>query len=371
MATVLTIDYMIHRYPSAGSSARATALAKTCFVFAIFGCSYYSQDLLNAGADGSGSSPSSGTAGTSAQGGSAGGQGPIGDMAGNGGVGSGTGSSGGSDAASGAGVGAGGDLGAGGEGGAAGVDADACPDDPEKLAPEQCGCGVAETCAALQAALVHRYDFGQKGMSATDARGDADAAIVGASAAQGKVTFDGSTDAYVDLPNGMISALQDASFEVWLEWGGGSVWTRILDFGVSDEGEGNQGLYPPNYLYLTPSDGQSGNALRAAFSSNGINNEISVRASKPLAVGSTQHLVLVVDDSNDELRLYLNGSLSAMNGFTGHLSSLNDVNNWLGRSNFLDGPLKASIEEFRVYDVALDAALVEASHGFGPNPSFL
>jgi hypothetical protein len=367
---------MIHRSPRAGSSAHARALAKTWAVLALCGCSYYSQDLLSGGgADGSGSASSSGTGGTSNATGSTGGQGPI-DMAGAGSGAVSSGSSGGSDAASGAssdaGAGAGGDAGdsaAGGEGGTTGVDG--CPDDPDKLTPGQCGCGVAETCAALQAALVHRYNFGQNGTTVSDTRGDAHALIVGASAAQGKVTFDGTAEAYVDLPNGMIKALQDASFEVWLEWGGGPVWQRILDFGVSDKGEGNQGLYPPNYLYLTPSDGQSGNALRAAFTSNGINNEVSVRASKPLAIGSLQHVVLVVDDSDDELRLYLNGSLSAMIGFSGHLSSLNDVNNWLGRSNFLDKPLKASIEEFRVYDVALDSSLVEASHGFGPNPSFL
>ena len=361
-----------------GSRAVARASA-TWAVLAVFGCSYYSQDLLSGGgADGSGSATSSGAGGTSSPMGAAGGQGPIGDGGGGaatGGTGS-TGSTGGvggdSGSSSGAGAGAGGDDGDGGDGGDGGAaELDACPDDPEKLAPGQCGCGVAEACADLEAALAHRYDFSQKGTTASDLRGGAHALIVGTSAAQGKVTFDGSTVAYVDLPNGMISALQDASFEVWLEWVDGAVWTRIFDFGISDKGEGNQGLYPPTYLYLTPSDGKSGNAMRAAFSSNGINNEVAVRASKPLAIGSLQHLVLVVDDTNDELRLYVNGSLSAMNGFTEHLSSLNDVNNWLGRSNFQDAPLQGSIEEFRVYDVALDSAAVAASHEFGPNPSFL
>jgi hypothetical protein len=357
------------------SRALSSAFARTCAVLAIAGCSYYSEDLLNGRTDGSGSSPSSGAGGTSMHSGSAGGQG-AGDTGGASTGTAGTGSTGGTEAAAGsssfAGAGSGGEFGDGGAGGEGGAtDLDACPDDPDKVAPGHCGCGVAEICAVLEAALVHRYDFDQKGTTANDLRGDAHALIVGTSAAQGKVTFDGSADAYVDLPNGVISTLQDASFEIWLEWGGGAVWTRILDFGVSDKGEGNQGSYPPNYLYLTPSDGKSGNALRAAFTSNGINNEVAVRASKPLAVGSPQHLVLVVDDSNDELRLYLNGSLSAMNGFTEHLSSLNDVNNWLGRSNYLDPPLKGSIEEFRVYDVALDAALVQASHDFGPNPSFL
>lgn len=309
------------------------------------------------------------------KGGSAASQDPVGDAGGLGGAGSGMGGSAGiggagdGSSSDGGAAGAVGDGGAGAEGGAAAVDA--CPDDPDKLVPGQCGCGIAETCAALKAALVHRYAFDQKGTSASDTSGDADAVIVGTSAAQGKVTFDGSTDAYVDLPNGMISALGDASFETWLEWGGGSVWQRIFDFGISDKGEGNQGFSPPTYLCLTPSDGKTGNALLAAFTSNGISNETVVRTSKPLAIGSQQHIVLVIDDSNDELRLYLNGALSAMNGFTGHLASLNDVNNWLGRSNFVDPPLKGSIEEFRVYDVALDASLVAASNGFGPNPSFL
>jgi hypothetical protein len=347
---------------------------------AVFGCSYYSQDLLSGdGANGGGSAASSGVGGSSSSTGAAAGQGPNGEGGGGAISGSGTGSAGstggsGAEAGStsGSAAGAGGDLGDSGAGGEGGMpEVDACPDDPEKLEPGQCGCGVSEICAVLEAALVHRYDFGQKGTAASDLRGDAHALIVGTAAAQGKVTFDGSAAAYVDLPNGIISTLQDASFEIWLDWGGGAVWTRILDFGISDKGEGNQGLYPPTYLYLTPSDGKSGNALRAAFTSNGINNEVAVRASKPLAIGSAQHLVLVVDDTNDELRLYLNGSLSAMNGFTEHLSSLNDVNNWLGRSNFVDPPLKGSIEEFRVYDVALDSALVAASHDFGPNPSFL
>jgi hypothetical protein len=297
-------------------------------------------------------------------------------MSGVGAGGSGAAHTGGSGAEAGSGSDAGAGLGgepsntgAGGEAGAGKVDA--CPEDPDKLEPGQCGCGFAESCADLRAALVHRYDFSQDGQIAADTRGDADGAIVGVSAAQGKVTFDGSASAYVDLPNGIISALHDASFEIWLEWGGGSPWQRIFDFGTSDKGEGNQGSSPPAYLYLTPSDGKSGNALRAAFTSNGIGNEAVVRASKPLAVGSLQHIVLVVDDTGDELRLYLNGSLCAMNGFAGSLSSLTDVNNWVGRSNFLDAPLKASIEELRIYDVALDASLVEASYGLGPNPSFL
>ena len=42
----------------------------------------------------------------------------------------------------------------------------------------------------------------------------------------------------------------------------------------------------------------------------------------------------VFDDSNDQMRLYLDGQLEGSAVFTGALSSLTDNNNWLGRSQF-------------------------------------
>jgi hypothetical protein len=225
----------------------------------------------------------------------------------------------------------------------------------------------------LKAALAHRYSFEMSGALATDPIGGADADIVGVLAADGRVTFaGGTTAAYVDLPNGIISALGDASFEAWLEWSGGSAWQRIFDFGSNDAGEGNQGT-GQSYLYLTPREGitGSGNPLRASFSLNGTGGETTVKTSAPLPTTSLQHVVLVVDDTNDQLRLYLNGELSAQTSFNGSLSSLNDVNNWLGRSNYKDPHLGGSIEEFRIYGAALSDAQVAASSGFGPNPAFL
>jgi len=247
---------------------------------------------------------------------------------------------------------------------------DSCPDDPSKLEPGQCGCGIPESCTALKAALAHRYSFDEKGMVAVDSIGTAEGTIVGASANLGKVSFDGTAVTYVDLPNGLISSLKDASFELWLEWAGGDFWQRIFDFGTNDLGENNQGA-GTTYLYLTPSDGSTGNVLRASFTINGLNDETALRASAALPKNTVQHLVLVVDDTKNELRIYLNGSVTALGGFSQSLSSLKDVNNWLGRSNYKDPPFKGSIDEFRIYKTALTAAQIEASYAFGPNPDFL
>jgi hypothetical protein len=342
-------------------------------LFSSGACSYYSDDLLaglavgDGGAGAASSDPGAGRAGdevaSSAQGG-----GGSGSTAGSGGSDAGgtstsAGSAGNPEPAAGAPDTT--SAGAGGDG-----PIDACPDDPNKLVPGQCGCGVPESCIGLKDGLAHRYSFDKPGTVAVDSVGGKNGAIVGASAAMGKVVFDGTAAAYVDLPNGTISALKDASFEIWLTWGGGSIWQRIFDFGTNSKGEGNQGE-GTTYLYLSPSDGWSGNALRASFSLAGVGAETVARGSAPLPTGSTQHLVLVVDDSKNQLRLYLNGSVAAVTGFSQSLSGLTDVNNWVGRSNFADAPLKATIEEFRIYKVALTDAQVTASFGFGPNPSFL
>jgi hypothetical protein len=294
-----------------------------------------------------------------------------------GGAGSGTGGTGGTDPGPGMGgvpemVGGAPDIAEAGAGTGAGGQPpeDACPNDPNKVAPGQCGCGFPESCVQLKAGLVHRYNFNKDGTQALDSVGTAHGTIVNASASKGKLAFDGTAAAYVDLPNGIVSSLKDASFEIWLQWGGGSVWQRIFDFGTNDKGEGNQGS-GTTYLYLTPSDGGTGNVLRASFSLNGLGSETTVRASAPLPTTSVQHLVVVIDDTQNELRLYLNGSVSALTGFNQSLASLKDVNNWVGRSNYLDSPLKATIDEVRIYNVALTQAQVAASNSFGPNPSFL
>jgi hypothetical protein len=349
------------------------AFAALSLITLVAGCSVYTEGLLLAGNAGTrGEGAASGAGQMQVYGGA-----PANNAGAEGGGTSGAATAGGSAGARASGGAAGlpghvsaGEGGEGAEGGQ-GEAQDECPEDEEKVEPGACGCGVPESCADLKAALVHRYDFGQAGTIASDSIGDADGVIVGAAAADGELAFDGTTVAYVDLPNGMISALTNASFEIWLEWHGGVVWQRIFDFGTSDNGEDEQGRYAPTYLNLIPSDGRPGNALCASFSNDGLGAETRARAAAALPTGSRQHLVVVVDDTNNELRLYSNGTLSASTSFNESLSSLNDVNNWLGRSNYVDGPLNATIEEFRIYEVALDAAQVAASSDFGPNPSFL
>ena len=50
------------------------------------------------------------------------------------------------------------------------------------------------------------------------------------------------------------------------------------------------------------------------------------------------------------------------------LADINDVNNWLGRSNWtVDANTAGSFDEFRIYDTALTEAQIEASRAAGPD----
>lgn len=228
--------------------------------------------------------------------------------------------------------------------------------------------GAANGCLDYQAALVHRYSFNTLGVIADDRIGTAHGSIVNAMiTGSGKLDLAGAgSDQYVNLPNGLIGGLEDATFEAWVNWNGGGVWQRIFDFGTSYEGEGLQGS-GSSYLFLTPKHIYG--PLRLAYSVAGAQAEIIVDADVQLPIGTTSHVVAVVDDTHDMLSLYLDGRLQGSVAFQGQLSAIDDVNNWLGRSQFvIDDELGATLYEFRVYAAALTETEIAASYAAGPDP---
>jgi hypothetical protein len=258
---------------------------------------------------------------------------------------------------------------------------DGCPQDGMKTAPGLCGCGRPDTdqgqvvsCTGLVSALVHRYRFDGTSTTITDAKGDQDGLLQGTTLG-GNNQLDlagGSSNQFVDLPNGLISGLTDATFEVWLTWSGGSIWERIFDFGDNSSAtEGNQGT-GKTYLFLTPRSSGAGGAMRVAYSTNGSGSETQIDASSELSTTGIHHVVVVVDDTGDMLRLYLDGAEAGSKALSGSLSGIHDINNWLGRSQYSsDAEFGGTLYEFRVYDTALSAGQVALSFGDGPDPAYL
>ena len=225
----------------------------------------------------------------------------------------------------------------------------------------------------IKNALFHRYRFDGSGTAVTDSVGVAPGTLMNTSLSdQGKLDLAGGTsDQYVDLPNQLVSTLSDATFEAWVTWSGGSGWQRIFDFGDSSESEGTQGT-GQSYLYLTASTPGSTGVVRVVYRRTGSTAETSVYAARALATDVLSHVAVVVNSQNRTLYLYLDGELEGLTSPVGSLSEINDVNNWLGRSQFtVDPELGGSLHEFRIYNAALSDVQIAASFAEGPDPAFL
>lgn len=246
---------------------------------------------------------------------------------------------------------------------------DGCPYDGALQAPGTCGCGAP---ANLPLCLRHRYSFDGTGSVATDSAGNDDGTVVNATLnGDGRlVLLGGVSDQYVNLPPNLISRLgASATIEAWLNWtGAGAPWQRIFDFGSSELGPGQQGA-GVTYLFVTPSN-TINTHVRAAFTNAGPPEERTVNGPTPLPFGVASHIALVIDGVAQTLALYQDGKLLDAPAPTvdTKLALLNDVNNWIGRSQFVvDEEFQGTIDELRIYSAARTAEQIAAEFTAGPD----
>ncbi|MGD9632012.1 MAG: LamG domain-containing protein [Pirellulales bacterium] len=263
-----------------------------------------------------------------------------------------------------------------------------------------CGIAASAACTA-NAALTHRYSFTN---NANDSVGGANGTVVdplGVSFfADGNLNFTGNngegsdqrpfvSGAYVDLPNGIISALgTTGSFELWVTVDTNRDWAEIFSFGQSRADSGGEGISAGfgKYITLIPDTGDGANTFRLeaiqfpdgspAFAPFGTSN-VSAADGSVLPTGSKHHIVSIFDSTDTlgganpsgTMYSYLDGALVGATplyaDFT--LGSLPDVNNWLGRSQWPDALFDGLFDEFRIYNSALSASQVSANFGLGPD----
>lgn len=156
---------------------------------------------------------------------------------------------------------------------------------------------------------------------------------------------------YVALPDGIVSTLDDFTVSTWVNPSATSTWSRIFDFG---SGTGTN-------MFLTVDGGGSG--LRFAVTKSGNGAEQQLTGGGQLPVNTWSHVAVTLTGNTG--RLYLNGNLVATNpNMTLHPSSLGNTNqNWIGRSQYPDPYLNATVDDFQVYDHALSSADVTALAG--------
>jgi hypothetical protein len=245
--------------------------------------------------------------------------------------------------------------------------------------------------SAARAVLAHRYTFSG---NANDSVGTAHGTLVNGGGSSGyylngQLVVTGNTgqgsnaisaDAYVDLPNGVISqsATSGTSGAISLEWwatiGTQRTWQRLGDFGTANGGENvSDGGGMTNYIQITPNSGRYNNGLEMTHHlSTGA--EPSAGITGPFPVARQQHVVAVYDKTNTTggpggtMSLYLNGALvdSDLIDPAFDLNTLNDNNNWLGRSQWNDPVFDGLFNEFSIYDHGLTAAEVATNFSTGP-----
>ena len=256
--------------------------------------------------------------------------------------------------------------------------------------------GTAAAAAALalvhqqgaQAAITHRYSFAT---DASDSVGTAHGVLVqGASVSGGQLVLANqgagnnvTLGQYVDLPNNIM---KHSSFTVegWASWSGTGPWQRIFDFGNNTAGEqipGSTvtGYTGGDYFFVTPQTGndpgnQRINNLNGEVRVGGLSNFVNARdgANAPFAFandGSMHYFALTRDAASNTLSLYYDGQLVSQNtNATLDPALINQVNMWLGRSNWQgDGFYVGTIDEFRIYDNSIGAGGIAQNFAAGPN----
>jgi hypothetical protein len=253
-------------------------------------------------------------------------------------------------------------------------------------------CGlVLACCCTADGALVHRYSFTT---NANDSVGSAHGTLVDAGAptavfAGGQLNLSANTgqgsnaiteDAYVDLPNGIITAAASGgisgafSIELWATVSQQHTWQRYVDFGNSNGGENaSNGGSNSRYIYISPNHGRFSNGLGTEVHEPGALHEVGQLG--PLPINVQFHVVATYDHNdtsagaNGTFKLYRDSALigSAALPPTFNLNTFTNINNWIGRSQWNDPLFDGLFNELRIYDSALSAADVAASFASGPD----
>jgi hypothetical protein len=149
---------------------------------------------------------------------------------------------------------------------------------------------------------------------------------------------------YVSLPSGIVSGLNDFTISAWVNPSQNSAWSRVFDFGTGTTAN----------MFLTLSAG--GGPLRFAITTGGGGAEQRIDGPGTLPLNTWSHVAVTLSGTTGTL--YVNGAPVGTNtNMTLHPSDLGATNqNWIGRSQYPDPYLNATVDDFQIYDHALSAA---------------
>ncbi|KAK8058475.1 Secreted protein [Apiospora phragmitis] len=160
----------------------------------------------------------------------------------------------------------------------------------------------------------------------------------------------GDQEQYVTLPQETINQLRDFTIATWVNLASDHTWTRLFDFGKDTTVN----------MFLTPRTDTSQRAPRFAITTGGSGQEQQINGKTALPVKEWVHIAVTLEGTSGIL--YLDGQVAGTNtAMTLNPTSLdNPGNRWIGRSQYADAPLQATIDEFHVFNRALSADEIQS-----------
>ncbi|MFI4861702.1 MAG: LamG domain-containing protein [Phycisphaerales bacterium JB063] len=236
--------------------------------------------------------------------------------------------------------------------------------------------GALAVAGVSHAGLVNSYTFNDG--TANDSVGSANGTLMGTATVSGGAALlngGGDGNSYIDLGAGVATAAANAgtagaiSAEAFVTMNSLANWAVIFSFGNSGpelDRDGSNG----EYWQLIPQNGAGNGELRST-THTGTGNLETFGDGGLLSTGTELHIVNTLDFGAGTNTLYLNGTQVAQVGIQAGFDpttygATGDVQNWLGRSQWGDPSLDASINEFNIYDTALTANEVAANFAAGP-----
>jgi glucose/arabinose dehydrogenase/mono/diheme cytochrome c family protein len=230
--------------------------------------------------------------------------------------------------------------------------------------------GVAQLTAAYQgklatntvtvvdprvANLTHRYTFAA---DASDVVGTAHGLLMDGATVSGNQLILNGTTAYLDLPDGIIEGYDTITVEAWVSNTLTETWSRIFDFGNNTTVN----------MFLTPRADSGTGPIRFALTlGGGGGSEQRVNGITALPVNTLRHVALTLE--GNVAILYVDGSPVGSNTtMTLTPASMGSTTqNYVGKSQYNDPFFDGSIDEFRIYDVALSATMIATNFQNGPD----
>jgi hypothetical protein len=212
--------------------------------------------------------------------------------------------------------------------------------------------------------LVHRYNFNEtSGTVVNDSIGGAawnGSLPNGGTFGGGQLVLSNAFSQYVSLPAGILSNYTAVTIEAWATFPSQIAWnTMFFSFGNTVGSSGN------SYIYSAPGAGRGW----ISITSTNYLGEQDAYSGIDFSYHTNLHVTAIFNPPANYLGIYTNGVLAGVNtAVTTPMNAVSNVFSYIGKSLYTgDAYFDVTLDEFRIYNGALQPADIATAQLVGPN----